>query len=58
MPLRGLLLGALGGRNLAGAGFRCRSLSLLLGAELLQELMANLGLQRSHVFADLRVGAG
>jgi hypothetical protein len=57
MPLRGLL-GALGGRNLAGAGFRCRSLSLLLGGKLLQEFMADLGLQRNHVFVDLRVGAG
>jgi hypothetical protein len=58
MPLRGPLL-ALGGRSLAGAGFRRRSLFLLvLGAKLLQELLADLGLQRNHVFVDLRVGAG
>jgi hypothetical protein len=50
---------ALGGRSLAGTGFSCRPLLLLiLGDESLQEFIADLGLKRHSVVQHLWVGAG
>jgi hypothetical protein len=53
-----ILLGALGGRLLAGAGVGSRSFVLLASeVQLVQELLANFGCQGSNILHDLRVRA-
>jgi hypothetical protein len=59
LPADNFCPGALGGRSLAGTGFSCRPLLLLiLGDESLQEFIAELGLKRHSVVQHLWVGAG
>jgi hypothetical protein len=58
-PRKGFSPEAFGRRGLARTGIRCRSLVLLApSGEFVQELLANLGLQRGGVLMDLWVDVG
>ena len=58
-PANNFLPGALGRRSIARTGFGCRRFLLLApGGKFLQELLANLCLQRGGVLHNLWVGAG